>query len=421
MRGQAQEMRKAGLSLLFLLLILPSAVAAGNATFLWGPYVTGTDGTTAVVSWKTAGPSAGNVSYATADEFETAGEYAHTVADSSTATLHHVRLTDLTPGTTYLYAVTAGDVTSPDCRFMTAGSGPFTFAVYSDTRGQVPLFSQRERHRLVADRIAEEENLSFVIHCGDFVTFGNDLAEWDEYFAAAREMLSNTTLVPSLGNHEGNRTPYYDAFGVPEWYSFDWGDAHVVVLDSNDWARGRIDTETSWLEADLARSSGPAFVAFHHPVYSSNERHWGGDRVLQREWAPLFDRYNVTAVFNGHVHAYERYAVNGTQYFVVPCGGEELFPLAEKKAPGFENSLDHTLAYLRVSVDGERVTVITVPVARISEDNREVMALYPPNSTFETVEITPKAGRENAAQAPLSPFCACAAAGMAALWLRKER
>jgi predicted phosphodiesterase len=409
--------------LIFLLLILPSsAFAAGNAPFLWGPYVTGTDGTTAVISWKTAGPSTGNVSYATADEFENAGGYAHTVADHSIATLHHVRLTTLSAGTTYFYAVTAGDARSPDCRFMTAGRGPLTFAVYSDTRGQVPLFSQMERHRLVADRIAEEENLSFVIHCGDFVTFGNDLAEWDEYFAAAKGMLSNTTLVPSLGNHEGNRTPYYDAFGVPEWYSFDWGDVHVVVLDSNDWAKGRIDTETSWLETDLARSSGPTFVAFHHPVYSSNERHWGGDRVLQQEWAPLFDRYNVTAVFNGHVHAYERYEVNGTQYFVVPCGGEELFPLAEKKAPGFENGLDHTLAYLRVCVDGERVTVATVPVASISEDNKEVVALYPPNSTFETVEIAPESEGRDAGQAPLSPFCACAAAGTAALvWLRKER
>jgi predicted phosphodiesterase len=414
-------MRGAGTFLLFLLLIIPSAVAAGNATFLWGPYVTGTDETTAVVSWKTAGPSSGNVSYATADEFENAGEYVHTVTDPSGVTLHHMRLTNLTAGTMYHYVVTAGDARGPDCRFMTAGQGPFTFAVYSDTRGQVPLFTQMERHRLVADRIAEEENLSFVIHCGDFVTFGNDLAEWDEYFAAARGMLANTTLVPALGNHEGNRTPYYDAFGVPEWYSFDWGDAHVVVLDSNDWTKGRIDEETAWLEADLARSSGRIFVAFHHPVYSSNERHWGGDRVLQREWAPLFDRYNVTAVFNGHVHAYERYEVNGTPYFVIPCGGEELFPLAEKKAPGFENGLDHTLAYLRVSVDGERVTVSTVPVARISGDNREVVSLYPRNSTFETVEVTQEAEGRDAAQAPLSPFCACAAAGMAALWLRKER
>jgi predicted phosphodiesterase len=414
-------MRGTELSLLFLLLLLPSAVAAGDVTFLWGPYVTGTDGTTAVVSWKTAGPSTGNISYATADEFEEAGEYVHTAADPSTATLHHVRLTNLTAGTTYRYAVTAGDARSPDCRFMTAGPGPFTFAVYSDTRGQAPLFSQRERHKLVADRIAEEENLSFVIHCGDFVTFGNDLAEWDEYFAVARGMLSTTTIVPALGNHEGNRTPYYDAFGVPEWYSFDWGDAHVVVLDSNDWARGRIDEETSWLEADLARSSDPTFVAFHHPVYSSNERHWGGDRVLQREWAPLFDRYNVTAVFNGHVHAYERYEVNGTPYFVIPCGGEELFPLAEKKAPGFENGLNRTLAYLRVRVDGEKVAVTVVPVATVSDDNREVVALYPRNSTFETVEIAPEAEGENAAQAPLSPLCACAAAGIVALWLRKER
>lgn len=374
-------MRIGGITIVLVLLLLPSAVAAVNTTFLWGPYVTGTNGTATVVSWKTAEPSTGTVAYTTA------GEEVRTVVDPAVAALHHVRLTNLTAGTTYSYSVAAGDVRSQECRFMTAGSGSFTFAVYSDTRGQIPLFTQMERHKLVADRIAREENLSFVIHCGDFVTFGNDLAEWNEYFGAARNMLANTTLVPTLGNHEGNRTPYYDTFGVPEWYSFDWGDARIIVLDSNDWAKGRLDEETAWLEDKLQQNETWKFVAFHHPVYSSNDRNWGGNQLLRLTWTPLFDRYNVTAVFNGHTHAYEHYSVNDTEYFVVPCGGEELFNLSSERPAGFRTSLEHTLAYLRVTVDVDEVRIDVVPVAKISEDNTEVVQVYPPGKIFETVTL----------------------------------
>jgi predicted phosphodiesterase len=244
-----------------------------------------------------------------------------------------------------------------------------------------------ERHKLVADRIAEEENLSFVIHCGDFVTFGNDPGEWNEYFAAAQTMLSSTTLVPVLGNHEGNRSLYYDAFAMPQWYSFACGDAHITVLDSNDWVGKRMDDETVWLEDDLASAEGWTFVVFHHPPFSSNERLWGGDLELREDWVPVFERYGVAAVFNGHTHAYERYSVNGTEYFVIPCGGEELFTLSKERPTGFRTSLEHTLAYLRVTVDAEQVRVEVVPVAEVSADNAEIVCMYPSGRVFETVVL----------------------------------
>lgn len=403
------------------MLLLPAAAAAAGTDLLWGPYVTGTDETSAVISWKTVEPTGGAVAYADEAAF-LKGEYTVEVTSLEEAPLHHITLTNLTPGMVYHYVVRTDEVTSPDCRFRTFGDGPCTFVVYSDTRGQAPYFTPLERHKLVADRIAEEKNLSFVLHCGDFVTFGHDLDEWDQFFASGRRMLANTTIYPALGNHEGNRSVYYETFGVPEWYSFECGQAHIAVLDSNDWAKGRLDEETAWLEEDLAGAGNQwAFAAFHHPIFSSNERHWGGDRTLRESWAPLFERHGVAGVFSGHVHAYEHYEVNGTEYFVIPCGGEALYPLAEEKMVGYANGLEHTLAYLRVQVTADRVTAEVIPVARLSEDSREVVYLYPPNSTFERVEMTPQRAGEDAAQAPLSPFCACAAAGIAALWLRKER
>ncbi|MBP2145734.1 putative phosphodiesterase [Methanofollis sp. W23] len=421
MIGVRSSEQKGGVAwLLLAMLLLPAAATAAGDALLWGPYVTGTDETSAVVSWKTAGPTAGGVvAYADETTFQEEG-YTAEVTDDVTTSLHHVALTDLTPGTVYHYAVNTDGATGPDCRFRTFGEGACTFVVYSDTRGQAPYFTPMERHKLVADRIAMEESLSFVLHCGDFVTFGHDLDEWNQFFASGRQMLSNTTLYPALGNHEGNRSVYYETFEVPEWYSFDCGRAHVAVLDSNDWAKGRLDEETVWLEDDLAGAEEQwTFAAFHHPVFSSNERHRGGDRTLREAWTPLFERYGVAGVFSGHVHAYERYEVNGTEYFVVPCGGEALYPLAEEKMAGYANSLEHTLAYLRVHVTAENVTAELVPVATLSEDSKEVVALHPPDAVFETVVMTPQRGGGEPAQTPLSPFSACAAFGLATLWLRK--
>lgn len=369
-------------TVLFALLALLLLMMPATGAVIWGPYVTGTTNDSAVVSWKTDLPAAGSVAYGPAG-----GDLTLAVIDDQIVDLHHLTLTGLTPGMAYRYVVSSNGTVGPAGEFRTFGEGPIAFAVYGDTRGQVPLFTQMERHKLVADRIAGEENLSFVIHCGDFVTFGNDPEEWSEFFAAARAMLSSTTLVPVLGNHEGNRSLYYDAFAMPQWYSFDCGDAHVTVLDSNDWVGKRMDAETAWLEADLASAEGWTFVAFHHPPFSSNERLWGGDLELREAWVPVFERYGVLAVFNGHTHAYERYSVNGTEYFVIPCGGEELFTLLDERPDGFRTSLEHTLAYLRVTVDADRVRVDVVPVAEVSEDNTEIVRIYPPGRVFETVVL----------------------------------
>jgi len=365
---------------LLLLLLLP--LSASGATVIWGPYVTGTTNDSAVVSWKTDLPATGSVACG-----PDVDKLTLTAADDQVVDLHHVALTGLSPAMAYTYVVSSNGTAGPAGGFRTFGEGPIAFAVYGDTRGQVPLFTQMERHKLVADRIAGEEDLSFVIHCGDFVTFGNDPEEWNEYFTAARAMLSSTTLVPVLGNHEGNRSIYYDAFAMPQWYSFECGDAHVTVLDSNDWVGKRMDAETAWLEDDLASAQGWTFVAFHHPPFSSNERLWGGDLELREAWVPIFERYGVLAVFNGHTHAYERYSVNGTEYFVIPCGGEELFTLSDERPDGFRTSLEHTLAYLRVTVDADLVRVDVVPVAEVSEDNTEVVRIYPPGRVFETVVL----------------------------------
>ncbi|MDD4313952.1 NosD domain-containing protein [Methanoculleus sp.] len=363
-------------------------VAAATAAIEWAPYVTGTTTTTATIHWRTDLPSNGSVEYADETYYAANGGYEHTIDDPSVTDLHHVDLAGLAPGTRYHYHVVAEGTATGDRTFSTfPESGEFTFIVYGDTQ-ESQSFTQLERHSLVAERIAAEEPL-FVLHLGDTVNMVDDAAEWERFFEAGDPVFANTSFFPALGNHEENSSAYYDAFGMPEWYSFDCAGAHVAVLDSNTWIGDRMDDETAWLEADLAGEDGWKFVAFHHPPYTSEGRNPGGNIYLREEWGPVIANESVSAVFSGHVHAYERYLVDGVNYVVTGTGGGPLYPLSTERPDGYQNSLEHTLGYTKVIVhENGSATMEFVEVALVSDDNNEVLEIYPDGMSFDAFTLT---------------------------------
>lgn len=89
-------------------------------------------------------------------------------------------------------------------------------------------------------------------------------------------------------------------------FSFDYGNAHFVVLDSNpnvDWADPKL---REWLENDL-KNARPDFwriVSYHHPEFQSSKAH--ADNKWMRLLSDLFARNKVDLVLNGHVHNYQR-------------------------------------------------------------------------------------------------------------------
>ena len=104
---------------------------------------------------------------------------------------------------------------------------------------------------------------------------------------------------------------------APEYYySFRYGDAEFFVLDTNR-TLGLLPggEQYKWLEKGLAASDAKwKFCYHHHPAYSSDADDYGntakgpttaGD-LRVRQLVPLYEKYKVDMVFNGHVHAYER-------------------------------------------------------------------------------------------------------------------
>jgi acid phosphatase type 7 len=89
-------------------------------------------------------------------------------------------------------------------------------------------------------------------------------------------------------------------------FSFDYGNSHWVVLDSNPYTDVTSPEFTEWVDSDLkaAKDAKWKFVAFHHPGFNSSRTHLQEQEM--RLLASIFEKNKVDVVFTGHVHNYQR-------------------------------------------------------------------------------------------------------------------
>ncbi|HKA58166.1 MAG TPA: PKD domain-containing protein, partial [Gemmatimonadales bacterium] len=146
---------------------------------------------------------------------------------------------------------------------------------------------------------------------------------------------------PVPGNHDyntNNATGYYGYFGAAAgdptkgYYSFDLGDWHVVVLNSNI-ARDAASPQVQWLVADLAASTKQCQMAiWHHPLWTNSQGRTTNPSI-QPFWEALWIG-GVDLIVNGHDHSYQRYAAQtprgapdftGLRQITVGTGGRSLY------------------------------------------------------------------------------------------------
>lgn len=350
-------------ALVFLLgsVALVSPAEAGDA-FRKGPYLQNVSKQSITVMWESSDPGSGIVRLL---DVESPREVA---AESDEDGIFEVEVDGLEPGRRYRYAVEcAGERSEGEFATAPTAGSPFSFVVFGDTRSNARL------HQRVVDRIRREVP-DFILGTGDMVDDGGREKQWQEFFDVERILLSENVLYPSLGNHDrqgrgrtaGNFRKY---FAVPEnspdperYYAFTYAGARFLVLDSNAYSFSLTD-QTAWLEDQLRRTQlDPdilfVFVSMHHPAFSVSLH--GGQRELRERWAPLFEQYNVTAVFSGHDHVYSRAEHGGVRYFVSGGGGAPLYPRSRRpskidvEAVRYFERVSH---FLRVHVIGETVEI----------------------------------------------------------------
>jgi 3',5'-cyclic AMP phosphodiesterase CpdA len=117
-------------------------------------------------------------------------------------------------------------------------------------------------------------------------------------------------FVPALIGSDANKKAFYDGAGerYPRMtnFSFDYGNAHWTVIDSDPYVDWNDSTLRDWVAKDLAAASTATwrFVLFHHPGFNSSRAHYEDQQM--RLIAPILEKGKVDIVFAGHVHNYQR-------------------------------------------------------------------------------------------------------------------
>jgi len=310
-----------------------------------GPYVQNVGPHGATVMVRFSKPSF--VSIRCKDKASDSFQVAYGLIEDEPFCQQEVRLEDLKPGTLYEYEVSFRrshgepwkEVAEGFFRTAPVKARPFRFAVYGDSRS---LF---ETHSRIARAIAEARP-DFVLHTGDLVTDGRVLEQWrSEFFSPASPYMNRVPLWSCLGNHEMSAVWYFTFMAPPgneRWYSFDYANAHFVVLDSNV----RMDPESrqyAWLKEDLSKTHLPwKFIMFHHPAFSSGPHGAPGEDGRPREKQmrdagdyilPLAKENDVAVIFWGHDHIYERSIKDGIQCITAGGGGAPLYGITPGQNP----------------------------------------------------------------------------------------
>lgn len=238
------------------------------------------------------------------------------------------RLGSLAPGTLYCYRVRDG-------RLVLAGPFGFMSAPARGSDRPIRLVAFGDMGYRSIDQTAVLEGLGRVefdlaLLAGDIAYPAGRLAELEEnVFAVYAPLMRNAPFWPASGNHDyltEDAAPFRRSFALPEnggptgierWYSFDWGDLHVVVLDSERLVAEQI----RWLEADLsAHADAPWTIALVHRAPFSSGEH--GPHLPTRDaFVPVLTRHRVALVLAGHEHNYERFHAQGGVAYVVTGGG----------------------------------------------------------------------------------------------------
>lgn len=265
----------------------------------------------------------------------------------------------LKAGTTYYYQAFPGEAGKGSFKTPPTGPAQFQFVVYGDTR------TRHDVHRTVIQGILKNTNPDFVMHTGDLVAEGSDASLWPIFFDAERELLRQAAFFPTLGNHERDAKNYFDFMDARPFYSFNWGNAHFTVFNSDIENAGATKAEKDafwteqarWLEADLrdAQNADFRFVFAHHPPETAVMRRQG-ENPRMTELEPMFEKYRLSAGFFGHDHNYQHYLKNGVHYFITGGGGAPLYDV-DTPPKGITMKVVSTENFVVVNVDGKTARV----------------------------------------------------------------
>ncbi len=311
---------------------------------------------------------------------------------------HRVDIDALLPSTRYMYRVGSATAWSEWFGFVTASAepAPFRFIYFGDAQtGLRDVWP-----RTVAAAHDRAPDARFAVHAGDLLAEGYDDTLWGDW---ARAMSVIGPFMPSLpvpGSHDEHRPPaspdshhelevsglWNHRFALPingpaslgrlagQNYHVDYQGVRFIALDVAAFAseefvpseRMRVQTgELAWLSDLLSNNPNRwTIVVQHQPFYAvANDRDY---RDMRAALGPLYDRYHVDLVLQGHDHAYARtHKVfadalarpdgPGTVY-VISVAGSKMYEISQRHEPLMARLLAGVSTYQIISTSGDRLS-----------------------------------------------------------------
>lgn len=238
--------------------------------------------------------------------------------------IHWVELKELKPGKTYYFV--AGDSRNgftPERKFQTvpSGSGKLRFVTGGDigVSPDVALLFQAAAKLSPAFGMVGGD----IAYAGDLFTNTWKWDAWLDHWETNMVTPAGLTIpmVLAIGNHEvGPGAPisrknarfYFQYFAQDSersYYSRTFGKNLAIFLLDSGHVSPQPGEQTAWLEAQLAahRNVPHRMAVYHIPLYPCYRPFEGGDSARERKfWLPLFDKYQLTAAFENHDHAFKR-------------------------------------------------------------------------------------------------------------------
>lgn len=140
--------------------------------------------------------------------------------------------------------------------------------------------------------------------------------------------------VPVIGNEEAIadfKAMAGERFPRCANYSFDYGDAHFLCIDSNVYVDPTDAALQAWIESDLSGTDATwKFVVYHHPAFNVGNEHYAEQHM--RALAPLLEKHGVSLVFSGHEHTYQR--TRPIRFAPSDLSGARAVPADRRLVPG---------------------------------------------------------------------------------------
>ncbi|MFJ8236433.1 metallophosphoesterase [Ureibacillus sp. NPDC094379] len=265
--------------------------------------------------------------------FENAKEFTGDYQRSTSApqyVVHKAVATDLKPGTEYQYRV--GDASlglwSDVGSFVTAdGDDEFTFINLTDTQAKTEDEAILSSATFAKARETVKD-AEFILGNGDIVDTGSKEEQWGWVLDHSKETLMNTTFASSAGNHDEDKNSFIEHFNVktPEgsstktgaYYSYDYGNTHFVILNTNEDSeeyQNFSPEQIEWLQADIKAAKADDNIDWiianiHKGPYTTSNHATDddimGENGVREKLPPMLYELGVDLVLQGHDHIYAR-------------------------------------------------------------------------------------------------------------------